>query len=295
MASADAGLRLAVTDRASSLADHYRVAAGIRASSRCCSTSSRSAGSAARPTPASARRSRRSRSRRRSTAAATACSATIAATGISSPIAARSSPLLAEIFGRPDGVCGGRGGSQHLHLRNFYSNGVQGGTVGNAVGVALAEKTTPQRRRDLRVARRRHLRRRPGLRSDEHRVAVAAADRVRDRGERHRPDDADRAAARRQPRGDAAPPSTFRSRKYRESISTKTLAAASRAIDADRAPSSARIAWCPMRSASARTARATTRATRPCCRPPGQTIRLATLRRRSATAADAIDRERRGR
>ena len=49
--------------------------------------------------------------------------------------------LLAEIFGRPDGVCGGRGGSQHLHLRNFYSNGVLGGTVGNAVGVALAEKT----------------------------------------------------------------------------------------------------------------------------------------------------------
>ena len=48
--------------------------------------------------------------------------------------------LLAEIFGRPDGVCGGRGGSQHLHLRNFYSNGVQGGTVGNAVGIALAEK-----------------------------------------------------------------------------------------------------------------------------------------------------------
>jgi TPP-dependent pyruvate/acetoin dehydrogenase alpha subunit len=49
-------------------------------------------------------------------------------------------PLLAEIFGRPDGVCGGRGGSQHLHWRNFYSNGVQGGSVGNAVGVALAEK-----------------------------------------------------------------------------------------------------------------------------------------------------------
>ncbi|HEU5274404.1 MAG TPA: thiamine pyrophosphate-dependent enzyme, partial [Xanthobacteraceae bacterium] len=48
--------------------------------------------------------------------------------------------LLAEIFGRPDGLCGGRGGSQHLQLRNFYSNGVLGGTVGNAVGVALAEK-----------------------------------------------------------------------------------------------------------------------------------------------------------
>jgi TPP-dependent pyruvate/acetoin dehydrogenase alpha subunit len=49
--------------------------------------------------------------------------------------------LLAEIFGRSDGVCGGRGGSQHLHLRNFYSNGILGGTVGNAVGAALAEKT----------------------------------------------------------------------------------------------------------------------------------------------------------
>src|SRR6201987_744896 len=48
--------------------------------------------------------------------------------------------LLAEIFGRPDGVCGGRGGSQHLHRNNFYSNGVLGGTLGNAVGVALAEK-----------------------------------------------------------------------------------------------------------------------------------------------------------
>jgi TPP-dependent pyruvate/acetoin dehydrogenase alpha subunit len=48
--------------------------------------------------------------------------------------------LLAEILGRPDGVCGGRGGSQHLHLRNFYSNGILGGAVGNAAGVALAEK-----------------------------------------------------------------------------------------------------------------------------------------------------------
>jgi len=49
--------------------------------------------------------------------------------------------LVAEIMGREAGVCGGRGGSQHLHWRNFYSNGVQGGSVGHAVGVALAEKT----------------------------------------------------------------------------------------------------------------------------------------------------------
>ncbi|MFM8319284.1 MAG: dehydrogenase E1 component subunit alpha/beta, partial [Chloroflexota bacterium] len=48
--------------------------------------------------------------------------------------------LFAELMGRPDGVCGGRGGSQHLHWRNFYSNGVQGGIAPLAVGMALAEK-----------------------------------------------------------------------------------------------------------------------------------------------------------
>ena len=39
--------------------------------------------------------------------------------------------------GRPDGVCGGHGGSQHLHWRNFYSNGIQGGPVGNAVPLSM--------------------------------------------------------------------------------------------------------------------------------------------------------------
>ena len=48
--------------------------------------------------------------------------------------------LMAEIMGREAGVCGGRGGSQHLYHRNFYSNGVQGGTVPLATGMALAEK-----------------------------------------------------------------------------------------------------------------------------------------------------------
>src|SRR5512147_3055076 len=38
-------------------------------------------------------------------------------------------PLFAEIMGRQTGVCGGRGGSQHLCVRNFHSNGVQGGIV----------------------------------------------------------------------------------------------------------------------------------------------------------------------
>jgi TPP-dependent pyruvate/acetoin dehydrogenase alpha subunit len=48
--------------------------------------------------------------------------------------------LFAELMGRSTGVCAGRGGSQHLHWRNFYSNGVQGGIVPVAVGMALAEK-----------------------------------------------------------------------------------------------------------------------------------------------------------
>ncbi len=48
--------------------------------------------------------------------------------------------LFAEIMGKPSGVCGGRGGSQHLHWKNFYSNGVLGGTAPIATGIALAEK-----------------------------------------------------------------------------------------------------------------------------------------------------------
>ncbi|MFL5868242.1 MAG: dehydrogenase E1 component subunit alpha/beta [Thermoleophilaceae bacterium] len=48
--------------------------------------------------------------------------------------------LFAEIMGRRSAICGGRGGSQHLHAGDFYSNGVQGGVVGNVTGMALAEK-----------------------------------------------------------------------------------------------------------------------------------------------------------
>lgn len=48
--------------------------------------------------------------------------------------------LFAELMGKATGVCGGRGGSQHLHWRNLYSNGVQGGIVPIATGMAMAEK-----------------------------------------------------------------------------------------------------------------------------------------------------------
>jgi TPP-dependent pyruvate/acetoin dehydrogenase alpha subunit len=48
--------------------------------------------------------------------------------------------LFAEMMGRQTGLCAGRGGSQHIHWRNLYSNGVQGGIVPIATGMALAEK-----------------------------------------------------------------------------------------------------------------------------------------------------------
>ncbi|MCC7009034.1 MAG: pyruvate dehydrogenase [Acidobacteria bacterium] len=48
--------------------------------------------------------------------------------------------LLAEIMGRVTGVCGGRGGSQHICRDGFFSNGVQGGIVPIAAGLALAHQ-----------------------------------------------------------------------------------------------------------------------------------------------------------
>jgi TPP-dependent pyruvate/acetoin dehydrogenase alpha subunit len=48
--------------------------------------------------------------------------------------------LLCEVMGKPDGTCGGKGGSQHLCNGNFYSNGVQGSIVPVSTGIALAEK-----------------------------------------------------------------------------------------------------------------------------------------------------------
>jgi len=46
--------------------------------------------------------------------------------------------LMTEIMGKPAGVCGGIGGSQHLCAPGFKSNGIQGGIVPTAAGIALA-------------------------------------------------------------------------------------------------------------------------------------------------------------
>ncbi len=48
--------------------------------------------------------------------------------------------LAAELMGKETGLVGGRGGSQHIHWKNFYSNGIQGGFTPIAAGMALAEK-----------------------------------------------------------------------------------------------------------------------------------------------------------
>jgi 2-oxoisovalerate dehydrogenase E1 component len=48
--------------------------------------------------------------------------------------------LLAEVMGKATGVCGGLGGSQHLSAPGFFSNGIQGGIVPVAAGLAFAAK-----------------------------------------------------------------------------------------------------------------------------------------------------------
>jgi acetoin:2,6-dichlorophenolindophenol oxidoreductase subunit alpha len=50
--------------------------------------------------------------------------------------------LLAEIMGKPAGLCAGIGGSQHICAPGFKSNGVQGGIVPAAAGIALAAQLT---------------------------------------------------------------------------------------------------------------------------------------------------------
>ncbi|RYZ85987.1 MAG: pyruvate dehydrogenase [Proteobacteria bacterium] len=52
--------------------------------------------------------------------------------------------LLAEIMGKGDGICNGIGGTQHLATKSFLANGVQGGSLPSAVGLAWAKKILNQ-------------------------------------------------------------------------------------------------------------------------------------------------------
>jgi len=51
-----------------------------------------------------------------------------------------SKALLSEIMSKSNGLCQGRGGSQHIRFNEFYSNGIQGGIVPGALGMAFADK-----------------------------------------------------------------------------------------------------------------------------------------------------------
>lgn len=48
--------------------------------------------------------------------------------------------LLAELMGKKGAVCGGMGGTQHLHSKNYFGTGIQGAVPGLATGLALAHK-----------------------------------------------------------------------------------------------------------------------------------------------------------
>jgi len=53
--------------------------------------------------------------------------------------------LFRELMGRFDGICAGRGGSQHIITDNFMSSGIQGGYAPLALGFAYAEKIKKSR------------------------------------------------------------------------------------------------------------------------------------------------------
>ncbi len=48
--------------------------------------------------------------------------------------------LLSEIMGKKNGICAGRGGSQHICYKTFFTNGLQGGMLSCAAGYALGNR-----------------------------------------------------------------------------------------------------------------------------------------------------------
>lgn len=48
--------------------------------------------------------------------------------------------LAAELMGKAEGIVNGRGGSQHICYKNYYSNGITGGMVPIAVGMGFSKK-----------------------------------------------------------------------------------------------------------------------------------------------------------
>ena len=61
--------------------------------------------------------------------------------------------VMAELFGKADGICGGRGGTMHLYDKSvglFGTNGIVGAGIGQAAGIGLGARQ--QGRDDIGVA-----------------------------------------------------------------------------------------------------------------------------------------------
>ncbi|TIT53958.1 MAG: thiamine pyrophosphate-dependent dehydrogenase E1 component subunit alpha, partial [Mesorhizobium sp.] len=61
--------------------------------------------------------------------------------------------VMAELFGKADGICGGRGGTMHLYDRSvglFGTNGIVAAGIGHAVGIGMSARQ--QGRDDIGVA-----------------------------------------------------------------------------------------------------------------------------------------------
>src|SRR6478609_6857047 len=61
--------------------------------------------------------------------------------------------VMAELFGKVDGICGGRGGTMHLYDKSvglFGTNGIVGAGIGHAVGIGMGARA--QGRDDIGVA-----------------------------------------------------------------------------------------------------------------------------------------------
>ena len=60
--------------------------------------------------------------------------------GLSMMMTMKPELLLGEIMGRPFGMAKGLGGSQHVYYKNYFTNGITGGMVSVATGIAFALK-----------------------------------------------------------------------------------------------------------------------------------------------------------
>ena len=136
---------------------------------------------------------------------------------------------MAEIYGREDGLCKGLGGSMHLIdvERGFLgTSGIVAAGIPHATGAAWAAQIRERGPGRPVLLRRRRVQAGRVPRVAEHRVAVEAADRLRDGEQRLQRPHAHRAGGRQPRRGE-----TSRSRRRR------TACPASRSTAATRSPS----------------------------------------------------------